>query len=57
MRQHYRGRRVFSEQTVDRFTAPHPALGGLSPLELQRTRYGERKLTAFSQNMLDGAFL
>ncbi|MFK7603740.1 antitoxin Xre/MbcA/ParS toxin-binding domain-containing protein [Deinococcus sp. SM5_A1] len=48
---------VFGEQTVDWFTAPHSALGGLSPLELQRTRYGERKLATFIQNMLDGAFL
>lgn len=48
---------VFGEQTVGWFTAPHPALDGLSPLDMQRTRYGERRLSTLIQNMLDGAFL
>ncbi len=48
---------VFGEQTVGWFTAPHPALEGLSPLDMQRTRYGERRLSTLIQNMLDGAFL
>lgn len=52
-----RAQAVFGDDAVAWFTTPHPALGGLSPLELQRTRYGERELTTFIQNMLDGAFI
>ncbi|GGK43255.1 hypothetical protein GCM10008955_41260 [Deinococcus malanensis] len=52
-----RAQAVFGDDAVGWFTAPNPALGNLSPLELHQTRYGERHVTEFITGMLDGTFL
>lgn len=48
---------VFGDGTAVWLRTAHPALAGLSPLDLQVTRFGEHGLEAFMQGMLDGAFI